>query len=322
MNSINVAILGLGTVGGGTFQILQMNKELIAKRTGKDINVTRILDLNEDALKRYGADVSIMTKNIDDITLDPNIDVVIETMGGIEPATSFMMKALQNGKNVITANKAAVANSYPELVKTAKENNVFFKFEASVGGAIPVLTSILDPLSGNNFTKVMGIVNGTTNYILTKMADEGLNYDDVLKEAQAKGFAEADPTADVEGIDVANKLSILIALLFDEYIHPNDIPTEGISKITDSDIKKAAEENCKIKLIAYASKENEKLEYFVKPMSIPCSTPLAGVSNEYNAILINGNAFDEVMLYGKGAGSVPTGSAIVGDIIAIAKNIK
>ncbi len=321
MKTINIAILGLGTVGGGTYQILQMNKEIITKRTGKEIVVKRILELSENALLKYDADVSLMTKNIDDITNDPDIDIVIETMGGIEPATSFILQALENGKNVITANKAAVANSLPVLLKTAKESNVSLKFEASVGGAIPIITSILDPLSGNDFTKVMGILNGTTNYILTKMLDEGLNYEDVLKEAQDKGFAEADPTADVEGIDVANKLSILICLLFGEYVHPESIPTQGISKIKDIEIKNAIDKDSKIKLIAYASKENGKLDYYVKPMEIPNSSPLAGVSNEFNAVLLSGNAFDEIMLYGKGAGSVPTGSAIVGDIIAIAKNI-
>ena len=247
---------------------------------------------------------------------------VVETIGGIEPATSFMLQAMKHGKHVVTANKAAVAANYGILQQTAAENNVQFLFEASVGGGIPVLTAIQNPLQGNHFTEVMGIVNGTTNYILTKMTDEGADYADVLKDAQEKGFAEADPTADVEGIDVANKLSILIALLFDQYIAPTDIPTVGISKITLDDIKAAAEENCKLKLIAHATYESGKVTASVAPEKIPYAHPLAGVSNEFNAVFINGDMVGELMFYGKGAGALPTGSAVVGDIITIAKSLK
>ena len=202
------------------------------------------------------------------------------------------------------------------------ENEVKFLFEASVGGGIPVLTAIQNALSGNNFLEVMGIVNGTTNYILTKMTEDGADYKDVLKDAQAKGFAEADPTADVEGIDAANKLCILTALLFDKYIAPSDIPTTGISQITGTDIAAAAEEGCKIKLIAHATLKDGQVSCSVAPEKIPNSHPLAGVSNEFNAVYITGDMVGEVMFYGKGAGALPTGSAIVGDIISIAKEIK
>ena len=321
MKTVNIGILGLGTVGGGTYQILDMNKEIIAKRIGKEIRVTKVLEKNMDRVKMLGLTEDQATQNPDDILKNPEIDIVVESLGGIEPSTTFMLTAMEHGKGVVTPNKAAVAANYAKLHETAKANNVEFKFEASVGGGIPALTAIQEALAGNEFSEVMGILNGTTNYILTKMTDLGLDYNDVLKDAQAKGFAEADPTADVEGIDVANKLSILMALAFDHYVPPTEIPTVGISKITMDDIEAARAKNCKIKLIAHAKREGDKVEYSVKPMEIDNSHPLAGVSNEFNAIYVTGNAVDEVMFYGKGAGALPTGSAIVGDILAIAKTL-
>ncbi len=317
MKKLNVGILGLGTVGGGTYDILVKNKEIIQKRTGVTIEVVKILDLR----KRPGVDESLFTDDPDEVLNNPEVDLIVETLGGIQPASSFMLQAMKHGKHVVTANKAAVAATYEELQKTAAENNVRFLFEASVGGGIPVLTAIQNALAGNNFLEVMGIVNGTTNYILTKMTEEGADYADVLKDAQAKGFAEADPTADVEGIDVANKLCILIALLFDKYIAPTDIPTTGISKITGDDIAAAAAEGCKIKLIAHATLKDGQVVCSVAPEKIPDSHPLAGVSNEFNAVYITGDMVDEVMFYGKGAGALPTGSAIVGDIISVAKEL-
>ncbi|MBQ4651037.1 MAG: homoserine dehydrogenase [Firmicutes bacterium] len=318
MKKLNVGILGLGTVGGGTYDILVKNHDLIQERTGVSIEVVKILDLR----KRPGVDESLFTTDPDEVLNNPDVDLVVETLGGIQPASSFMLQAMKNGKHVVTANKAAVAATYQDLHAAASENGVEFLFEASVGGGIPVLSAIQGNLSGNNFLEVMGIVNGTTNYILTKMTEDGADYAEVLKDAQAKGFAEADPTADVEGIDVANKLSILIALLFGQYIAPTDIPTTGISKITGEDIAAAKAEGCKIKLIAHAKVEDGKVVASVSPERIPESHPLAGVSNEFNAVYITGDMVDEVMLYGKGAGALPTGSAIVGDIISVAKNIK
>lgn len=315
MKKFNVAILGLGTVGGGTYDILQKNREIISKRTGAEVNVVKVLERR----KRPDVPDELFTEDPDEIFNDPQIDLVVETLGGIQPASSFMIKAMEHGKHVVTANKAAVAATYEELQKAAKDNNVKFLFEASVGGGIPVLTAIQNALAGNNFLEVMGIVNGTTNYILTKMTEDGADYAEVLKDAQAKGFAEADPTADVEGIDVANKLSILIALLFDQYIAPADIPTTGISQITANDIEEAASEGCKIKLIAHASIKDGKVTATVKPEKIAETHPLAGVSNEFNAVYITGDMVDELMFYGKGAGALPTGSAIVGDILSVAK---
>ena len=317
MEKLKVGILGLGTVGGGTYTILTENKAVIEKRTGCSIEVVRILD----RFKKPGVPEYLYTEDPDEVIAGKDIDLVVETLGGIEPACSFMLQAMEHGKHVVTANKAAVAANYQKLVETAAKNHVQFLYEASVGGGIPVLTSMQNELQGNNFLEVMGIVNGTTNYILTKMTEEGADYADVLKDAQAKGFAEADPTADVEGIDVANKLSILIALAFDKYIAPTDIPTTGISKITKADIEAAAAEGCKLKLIAHAKlNEDGTVEASVAPEKIPFAHPLAGVSNEFNAVYITGDMVDELMFYGKGAGALPTGSAIVGDIIKVAKN--
>ncbi len=317
MKKLNIGILGLGTVGGGAYDILQNNRSLIEKRTGVSIEVVKILDLR----KRPGVNEALFTDDPDEVLKNPSVDLVVETLGGIEPASSFMVQALNNGKHVVTANKAAVAASYEKLQKAALDNNVKFLFEASVGGGIPVLTAIQNALSANRFLEVMGIVNGTTNYILTKMTEDGADYVEVLKDAQAKGFAEADPTADVEGIDVANKLCILIALLFDQYIPPTEIPTTGISKITGEDIAAAKAEGCKIKLIAHASIKDGKVTASVAPEKLPENHPLSGVSNEFNAVYITGDMVDEVMFYGKGAGALPTGSAIVGDIISVAKSL-
>ncbi|MCI8609334.1 MAG: homoserine dehydrogenase [Firmicutes bacterium] len=318
MKTLKIGILGLGTVGGGTYTILTKNKEIIEKRTGCDVQVARILDrFQKPDVPEY-----LYTEDPDDVLTSKDIDLVIETLGGIEPACSFMVQAMKHGKHVVTANKAAVAANYELLTKTAKENNVKFLYEASVGGGIPVLTAMQNALQGNNFLEVMGIVNGTTNYILTKMTEDGADYGEVLKDAQAKGFAEADPTADVEGIDVANKLSILIALAFDQYIPPTEIPTTGISAITKADIDAAAAEGCKLKLIAHATLNPDgTVKASVAPEKIANTHPLAGVSNEFNAVYITGDMVDEVMFYGKGAGALPTGSAIVGDIISVAKSL-
>lgn len=324
MKTVNIAILGLGTVGGGTYEILRMNKALIEKRTGIEFRVTRALEKNTARMEQLGLDPAIAVSDPDIIFNDPSIDIVVEALGGIEPSSTFMEKALLAGKGVVSPNKAAVAASYARLREAEAKGGGKLRFEACVGGGIPALTAIQEALAGNEFTEVMGIVNGTTNYILTKMTDEGLPYAEVLKDAQAKGFAEQDPTADVEGIDAANKLSILMTLCFDKYVHPNDIPRKGITGVTMEDIEEARSKGCKIKLIAGARRikaddGTETLEYSVKPTLIPFSHPLAGVSNEFNAIYVTGNAVDELMFYGKGAGSLPTGSAMVGDIIAIAK---
>lgn len=322
MKKINIGILGFGTVGGGTYDILIKNRELIERRTGCSYEIKKILVRNPERLKAHGVDSSLATDSARDIIEGDDIDLVVEAIGGTEPATDWMLTALKNGKSVVTPNKAAVAANLHKLKAAAKEGGAEIRIEACVGGGIPALTAITEALSGNEFSEVLGIVNGTTNYILTKMGDEGLPYDAVLKDAQAKGFAEADPTADVEGIDCANKLSILMSLSFDKYVAPEDIPTEGITNISMEDLQRAKEKGCKIKLISKAAlDESGHLSYEVKPMELPKSHPLCGVDSEFNAIYITGDAVGEVMFYGKGAGALPTGSAVVGDIISIMKKL-
>lgn len=319
MKKVKIGLLGFGNVGGGTYKILTDNRDIIEERTGLSPEIVRILQRNRKKKRLVEADPALLTEDPDDIIKDPDIDIVVEMLGGIEPATSFMLQSMKHGKHVVSANKAAIAANYDLLIRTARENNVEFLFEASVAGGIPVLTAMTGALAANNFVEVMGILNGTTNYILTKMTDEGLSYEAVLKDAQEKGFAEADPTADVEGIDAANKLSILIALAFGEYVAPDNIPTEGITAITASDIEKADAEGKKIKLIGQARVADGRLDYSVKPVLLDKGHPLAGVSNEFNAVYITGDMAGELMFYGRGAGPLPTGSAVCGDILAIMK---
>jgi len=321
MKTIKVGLLGLGNIGAGTYKTLEMNKDQITASAGLNIEITKILEKDVNRKRDITTLPEQFTQDPDEIFNDPEISIVIELLGGIEPATTFMLTAMKKGKSVVTANKAAVAANFDKLMATAKENDVLFRFEASVGGGIPILNALTTVLQANQFEEILGIVNGTTNYILTQMTEYGLDYGDVLKVAQEKGFAEADPTADVEGIDVANKLSILMSLAFGLSVAPKDIPTEGISKITKSDIEAAKAEGCKIKLLATARKTGDKVEYSVKPTKLPFDHPLAGVSNEFNAIFVKGNAVNELMFYGKGAGPLPTGSAVMGDVMEIAKVI-
>ncbi len=321
MKTIKVGLLGLGNIGTGTYKTLEMNQKQIESTTGVSIEITKILEKDINRKRDITVRPEQFTQNPDDIFLDPSIDVVIELLGGIEPASSFILKALENKKHVVTANKAAVAANFDAIMDAAKRNQVMFRYEASVGGGIPILNSLTTALLANDFEEILGIVNGTTNYILTQMTEFGLNYEDVLKDAQAKGFAEADPTADVEGIDVANKLSILISLVFGIRVTPQEIPTAGISSISKSDIKLADQFGYKIKLLATAKKVGNQLEAHVQPAFVPKDHPLASVSNEFNAIFVTGNAVDDLMFYGKGAGPLPTGSAVMGDVIEISKAI-
>ena len=319
MNTVKVGLLGFGNVGTGTYQTLEMNKEHIKETSGVDIQITKVLVNDINKKRAVNTPDGVLTSNADDILTNPDIDIVVEVLGGIEPATEYMIKAMENGKHVVTANKAAVAANYKKLNETAKVNHVMLKLEACVAGGIPILHPLTTVLMANQFEEILGILNGTTNYILTQMTEFGLNYDEVLKKAQELGFAEADPTADVEGFDAANKLSILMALAFNKYVHPDDIPTEGISKITKEDIDKATANGCKIKLIASAIKKDDDIEFSVKPVELPNDHPLATVSNEFNAVFVKGNAVDELMFYGKGAGPLPTGSAVMGDVLTVAK---
>jgi len=319
LKKVNIGLLGLGNIGTGTYKALEMNKGLIAKNAGAELEITRILEKDVDRERGIYVDPAKFTQNPEDIFSDPEISIVIELLGGIEPATSFMLSALNAGKHVVTANKAALAENYEVLTEAAAKNGVSIKFEASVGGGIPLIEAITSSLTANEFTEVLGILNGTTNYILTKMSTDNASYETALKEAQAQGFAEADPTADVEGHDVANKLSILLSLVFGERVKPDAIPTTGITGVTKEQIEEAKAQGCVLKLIASAFKDSEGLHYFIQPTMLNQDHPLAGVNNEFNAIFIKGNAVGDIMLYGKGAGPLPTASAVLGDVISIAK---
>lgn len=321
MKTVRIGLLGFGTVGKGTFDILNMNGEIIKNRTGLDLRISKIFVRSIERAQELGAPTELVVTDWDEILSDDEIDIVVEALGGTDLPVYIMEEALLKGKSVVTPNKAAIADGYDKLMNAAQTSGAKLRFEASVGGGIPALTAIQEALSGNKFTEVMGILNGTTNYILTKMGEEGWSYDEALKDAQSKGFAEADPTADVEGIDTANKLSILMTLCFDEYIHPEDITREGITNVTMDDILEAKAKGGKIKLIASAKKRGAILSYSVKPTFIPNDHPLSSVSNEFNAIYVAGNAAGELVFYGRGAGALPTGSAVVGDIIAIAKEL-
>ncbi len=317
MKTIKIGLLGLGNIGTGTYKTLEMNRAEIESTLNAKVEIVKILERDIDRDRGITVPKEKFTSDPDEIFQDPEIDIVIELLGGIEPATTFMLSALKNGKHVVTANKAALAANYHELINTSKENNVFLRFEASVGGGIPILGTLTGPLRANKFEEIMGILNGTTNYILTMMTKEGLDYETALKDAQEQGFAEADPTADVEGIDAANKLTILMALMFDKYVSPKDIPTTGITGITKEKIEEARSNGCKIKLIAHAWREDGEIRYEVRPMYISATHPLANINKEFNAVFVKGNAVDDVMFYGKGAGPLPTGSAVLGDVIDI-----
>ena len=321
MKTVKIGLLGLGNIGTGTYKTLEMNKVHMVEATGLNFEISKILERDTTKKRDIAVCQEQFTQDPDDIFKDPEIDIVIELLGGIEPATTFMLDAMKHKKSVVTANKAAVAANFEKLTETAKANQVEFRYEASVGGGIPIINALTTVLQANEFVEVQGILNGTTNYILTQMTEFGLQYEDVLKKAQELGFAEADPTADVEGIDVANKLSILISIMFKKYVAPKDIPTKGISSITQQDIEAAKAEDSRIKLLAYAHKNGGHLEYSVKPMVLKNSHPLASVSNEFNAVYVTGNAVGEVMFYGKGAGPLPTGSAVMGDVLEIAKKL-
>ena len=315
---IKIALLGFGTVGRGTYRVLTENADVITKRTGLYIDVARILEINPVAIKCGLAPEEIFTQNIEDILNDPEIVAVAEVMGGMEPAATFMLRCMEAGKSVVTPNKAVVAARYEEFHETARSHGVEFRYEASAGGAIPVIEVIRRSLWANKFTRIQGILNGTTNYILTKMDEEDMSYEDALKQAQANGFAERDPSADVEGIDTANKLTILMVEAFGVYIAPGDIDRTGITHVTKDDILAAASRGCKIRLIATAEQaEDGSIIASVKPEEIPLHNPLATVRNEFNAVLLSCNMADDIFLQGRGAGQDPTGSAVASDLLAI-----
>ena len=315
MKKVGVAILGLGVVGGGTYKMLTEHREFYQKTQGIDIVIENVLERNKEKALALGVQENKIAANIAEICSNPDVDIVIEVMGGVEPAKTFVLSALNAGKSVVTSNKELFCKYSYELEKAAKKNNCGLFFEASCVGGVPVIRALLDNLQGNKVLSMMGIINGTTNYILTKMTDEGASYEEVLKEAQRLGYAEANPTADVEGYDAAYKLSILSSLAFHTKIPFSRIYREGITNITAEDIQYGKQLGYTLKLLAIGKNTDDGIEVRVHPTYIKSGHPLASVKDSYNAVYITGDCVEDVMLYGRGAGAMPTASAIVGDVI-------
>lgn len=319
MKKVGVAILGLGTVGGGTYEILTSKKENFAKFQGLEVTVENVLEINDSRVKMFNVDPAVVTKNIAEIVSNPAVDIVVELIGGIEPAKSFILTALKHGKTVVTANKELIAKYWHEIEATAKMHNAGFYFEASCVGGVPIIRTLTDSMQGNNIQSIIGIINGTTNYILTKMSNEGLKFDDVLKEAQAKGYAEANPSADIDGYDAAYKLSILSSLAFNVKVPLNNVYREGISNISKIDIGYGKELGYTLKLLGIGKRTEKGIEVRVHPTFIRNTHPLATVNGSFNAVHLVGDNVGDIMLYGRGAGALPTGSAVVSDIIYAAQ---
>ena len=322
MKTVKIALLGFGTVSQGTFNLLQDNVDLITNRSGVTIEISKIFVRNPDKYINITLPSTAQyVTNIDDVLNDESIAIVVELMGGTTFAKDCVEAALKHGKSVVTANKDLLAEAGPYLFDLAYKNHVDLRFEASVLGGIPIIRTLYDSLGGNRITELVGIMNGTTNFILSKMTDEGLSYGDVLKEAQDLGYAEADPTADVEGLDAARKLAILASISFNRRIFFEDVTVEGITKIDTEDISFGKEFGYNIKLIGIAKESSKGLSLNVYPAFVPLTHPLASVRGSYNAIYIKGNGIDDAMFYGRGAGSLPTGSSVVSDIMEVAKNV-
>ena len=322
MKTVKIALLGFGTVSQGTFNLLQDNVDLITNRSGVTIEISKIFVRSPDKYTNITLPSTAQyVTNIDDVLSDESIAIVVELMGGTTFAKDCVEAALKHGKSVVTANKDLLAEAGPYLFDLAYKNHVDLRFEASVLGGIPIIRTLYDSLGGNRITELVGIMNGTTNFILSKMTDEGLSYGDVLKEAQDLGYAEADPTADVEGLDAARKLAILASISFNRRIFFEDVTVEGITNIDTEDISFGKEFGYNIKLIGIAKESSKGLSLNVYPAFVPLTHPLASVRGSYNAIYIKGNGIDDAMFYGRGAGSLPTGSSVVSDIMEVAKNV-
>lgn len=315
IKKVGVALLGVGVVGGGTYQILTTKREQIKQNDGIDLEVKCVLERNIARCKELGIDEKIVSQDINDVINNPDIQIVAEFFGGVEPAKSFLLAALEKGKSVVTANKEMFSKSWPELEAAAKKSGAGLYFEASCVGGVPVIRALTDSMQGNAITDLKGIVNGTTNYILSKMSDEGVDYDTCLKEAQKLGYAEANPTADVDGFDAMYKNSILSSLAYRKRVPIDKIYREGISNVAVEDINYGKELGYSIKLLAISKCKDGKIEARVHPSFIPNSHPLAFVKGSFNALFLHGDNVDDVMFYGRGAGALPTGSAIVSDIV-------
>lgn len=314
---MKIAVMGYGTIGSGVVEVLRINKEKIAKRAGEPVEVKYILDLREfpgDPME------DAIVHDYQTIAKDPEIGIVVETMGGVEPAYTFVKAMLEAGKQVTTSNKNLVAAKGAELIKIAREHGVNFQFEASVGGGIPIIRPLNKCLTADEIEEITGILNGTTNYMLTKMTDEGADFDEVLKDAQAKGYAEKDPTADIEGHDPCRKIAILTSLVAGKQIDFEDIHCEGITKITAVDIKYAKAMNRSIKLLASSKKVGDSYSCMVAPYMLKSTHPLCGVNGVFNGIFVRGNVLGDAMFYGSGAGKLPTASAVVADVVDMVKH--
>lgn len=319
---LHVALLGLGTVGTGVYKVLKTQEPEMMQKIGCKVKISKILVRNLEKAAKKVEDPSILTNDWNSIVSDPSIELVIELMGGLSPAKEYIMQALNAGKHVVTANKDLVAVAGKELLDTAQENQVDFLFEAAVAGGIPIIRPLKQCLAGNHIDEVMGIVNGTTNFILTKMTQEGMEFQDALDLATELGYAEADPTADIEGLDAGRKVAILASAAFNSRVVFDDVNIEGITKITATDIRYAKEMGCTIKLLGVTRCADDGIEAYVNPMLIPSSHPLASVNDSYNAVFVHGDAVENAMFYGRGAGELPTASAVVGDVFDIARNIQ
>ncbi|MDO8427046.1 MAG: homoserine dehydrogenase [Deltaproteobacteria bacterium] len=319
---INVGLIGFGTVGTGVAKVLKENANLIKDRLGCELVLKRVADKDIARDRGVKLEDGVLTTDAMDVINDPEVSIVIELVGGTGIAKTFIMEALDRGKHVVTANKALLSTHGKEIFEKAAEKGVDIGFEASVGGGIPVIRALREGLSANRIESIYGIINGTANYILSKMTNDGGKFEDVLRRAQEKGYAEADPSYDVDGIDTAHKLAILINLAYGTYIKLSDIYTEGISSISQHDIKFAKEFGYRIKLLAITKAVDGEIEARVHPTMIPAAHPLSTVDGVYNAIHLKGNAVGSVMLYGLGAGMMPTASAVVSDIMDIARNLK
>ena len=317
---VNVAILGFGTVGSGVAEVLTKNGGLIDQRVDNLVRLKYILDVRDFPDSPYR---DCFVKDFSVIENDPEVDIVVETIGGAKIALEFTTRALKAGKSVVTSNKELVATHGYDLLQLAREHGVSYLFEASVGGGIPILRPLTSCLAANELSQITGILNGTTNYILTRMIRAGLTFDQALKEAQANGYAEQDPTADVDGHDACRKICILAALAFGQHVYPDQVPTQGIRGVTLEDVAYADSKGYQIKLLGRCLRQpGGKVCAFVAPHLVPDQNPLSGVEDVFNAIAITGNAIGDVMFYGRGAGKLPTASAVVADVIDIAKDLK
>lgn len=321
MKDIHVGLIGFGTIGTGVVKLLADNGGLIADKLGARLLLKRIADLDTTSDRGVAVAPGVLTSDVNHILNDPEISIVIELIGGYEPAKSFVLKAIAAGKHIVTANKALLALHGEEIYARAAEAGVEVLYEAAVGGGIPVLSAIKGNMAANRFTTILGILNGTCNYILTKMTKEGLDFTDVLKSAQQLGYAEADPTFDIEGVDTAHKLALLISLCFGTKVRFEKIHTEGITAISAIDINFAQQFGYRIKLLAIGKRDGDRIEARVHPTMIPLNSPMADVDGAFNAIRLSGDFVGPVMFYGRGAGMEPTASAVVGDLMDISRNI-